>query len=229
MRKSDFIYKTIQLILYIMLAAACILVIILDPEIFRQAFSDFKILLLGILLLGVLIVSFIFIYRDFHFFRSYKKDIRALDYAVRSDPVSGLANRFSCDAMIEKYMDTPLPEDLGCIMLDLKTGNINQLYGHVQGNNLIRDFANILKSISADLCFVGRNGGNKFMAFFEENSHENADQFLLRLNQRIETYNETPATYPIEYRYGMAFQDDDSVKTITDLVALANKRIFAKS
>ena len=229
MKKSDFIYKTIQLILYIILVGACILVIILDPEILRLAFSDFKILLLGVLLLGVLIVSFIFINKDLHFFRSYKRDFRELDYAVRSDPLSGLANRFSCDAIIEKYMDKPLPEDLGCIMLDLKTGNINQLYGHVQGNHLIRDFANILKSTSAGLCFVGRNGGNKFMAIFEENSRKNANQFLLRLDRRIAAYNETPATYPIEYRYGIAFQDDDSVKTITDLVALANKRISVKS
>lgn len=229
MKKSDFIYKTIQLILYIVITAVCLLVIIFDPEIFRLAVSDIKIFLLGALLFAILAASFIFISKDLRYFRSYKKNFRELDFAIRSDPLSGLANRFSCDAMIEKYLNKPLPEDLGCIMLDLKTDNVNQLYGHVQGNRLIKDFSNILKSASADLCFIGRNGGNKFMALFEENGRENADLFLQHLSRRIESYNETPDIYPIEYHYGIAFGDEESVKTITDLVSLANKLISENS
>ena len=48
-------------------------------------------------------ISFLFIFLDFTLYSTFKKDFKELDYAVSSDPVAGIANRFSCDAVIEKY------------------------------------------------------------------------------------------------------------------------------
>ena len=172
-------------------------------------------------------LSFLFIYRDFHYFTSSRKDYRELDYAVHSDPLSGLANRFSCDVMIEKYLDKPIPENLGCIMFDLTNiHDTNKHYGHLKGNQLIRDFSSILHLASTNMCFVGRNGGNKFLALFEDGNTYKMDSFLKKLDQKIQLYNQDPASsLLIEYRYGIAFHEGEEVKTITDLIALSNRRI----
>lgn len=227
MKKSDFIYKTIQLILFILLAAGCLCIILFDQRVYHLVAADPAVRMLCIFLWLTLALSFVFIYRDFHYFSSSHKDYRELDYAVHSDPLSGIANRFSCDVMIEKYLDKPIPENLGCIMFDLTNiHDTNKHYGHVQGNQLIRDFSNILHLASTNMCFVGRNGGNKFLALFEDGNAYKMDNFLKKLNQKVQHYNQDPASsLLIEYRYGVAFHEGEEIKTITDLIALSNRRI----
>ncbi|MCI8586789.1 MAG: diguanylate cyclase [Lachnospiraceae bacterium] len=227
MKKTDFIYKTIQLILFILLTACCLGVILFDQRVYHLVASDPAFRMLCIFLWLALGLSFLFIYRDFHYFTSSRKDYRELDYAVHSDPLSGLANRFSCDVMIEKYLDKPIPENLGCIMFDLTNiHDTNKHYGHLKGNQLIRDFSSILHLASTNMCFVGRNGGNKFLALFEDGNTYKMDSFLKKLDQKIQLYNQDPASsLLIEYRYGIAFHEGEEVKTITDLIALSNRRI----
>ena len=189
MKKLD-IFKTSQLIVYIVLALACAGLILLNPDLYHMIGEDSRVRLICGLVWFVFLISFLFILLDFNLLSSWKKDYRELDYAVHSDPVAGIANRFSCDALIEKYLDKPLPENMGCVMFDLTNiAEINQQYGHIQGNMLIRDFSNILRITSLNLCFVGRNGGNKFIALFEDTDMEKINTFLLRVRQKTDEHN----------------------------------------
>ena len=145
---------------------------------------------------------------------------------MHSDPVAGIANRYSCDALIEKYLDRPLPDTLGCIMFYVTyIKEINTLYGHLQGNAVIRDFSNILKLASVNMCFVGRNGGNKFLAIFEDTTPEQMDAFLRLVNQRVSAYNSMAEQLPLKYAYGRAYHEGAQIRTITQLISLANQRI----
>ena len=103
MKKFD-LFKTIQLILFIALAAAGLYIIFTDHELYQMIANNTHIRLLCILLWAALVLSFLFIFMDFSLFSSFKKDYRELDYAISSDPVSGIANRYSCDNVIEKYL-----------------------------------------------------------------------------------------------------------------------------
>ena len=96
----------------------------------------------------------------------------------------------------------------------------------MQGNILIRDFSNILHLTSLDLCFVGRNGGNKFLALFEDCSQEKLQLFLDRVQQKTDAHNAREGAYPIVYQYGIAFEDGEAAPTITELIALSNQRIY---
>lgn len=229
MKKLD-IAKTIQLIVFIIVALVCAVLILLNPELYHMIAADSRVRLICGLLWLVLFISFLFIFLDFSLLSSWKKDFRELNYAVHSDPVAGIANRFSCDAIIEKYLDQPLPENMGCVMFDLTNiSEINKDYGHIQGNILIRDFSNILRMTSLNLCFVGRNGGNKFIALFEDTDRERIDMFLSRVEQKVAEHNAIANAYPIKYRYGIAFHDGVATPTVTDLIALSFKRINQSS
>jgi len=219
-------FKTVELILYILIAAGVLALIILRPGLYHQIAADSSMKLLCAALWAVMLVSFIFIFIDFSFFLGYRKEYREMDYAIHSDPVSGLANRFSCDMVVEQYLDKPLPADMGCIMLDISNiQDINRLYGHLQGNMAIRDFSNILQIASENLCFVGRNGGNKFLAIFENASSESMSLFLERVAEKTRAHNSNIKNGSIEYRYGTAFHEGADVKDITALIALSNSRI----
>lgn len=223
------IIKTIQLVLFIVLAVACLAVVLISPDVFHLVANDANYRLICILLWVTLAISFIFIFLDFSTLSSYKRDFSELDYAVHSDPVAGIANRYSCDALIEQYLDKPLDKNFGCVMFDLTNlKEINQVYGHTQGNAIIREFSTILRMTAVDLCFVGRNGGNKFMALFEKGSMEKILFFLTRVKQKVDLHNQTNPNCRIEYMYGVAFNEGESIHTITELIALSNKRIYQK-
>ncbi len=219
--------KTIQLICLAALAIASAVVICLNKGLYHTIATDTGVKLMCCMLWLALVTSFIFIFLDLHIFGTFKSDYRELDYAVHSDPVAGIANRYSSDSIIEKYLDKALPEGLGCIMIELSNiQETNKLYGHLAGNQLIRDFSTVLKIAAVNLCFAARNGGNKFLIIFEECSDEKIDMFLARVNQKVGAHNSEPGTHPIEYKLGIAFNENpEVVRTITDLIALSDRRI----
>ena len=226
MKKFD-IFKTVQLLIFVALAGLGLFLILTDSRLYQLVATDSQIRTLCILLWAALGLSFLFIFMDFTLFSSFKREYRELDFAVHSDPVSGIANRNSCDALIEKYLDKPLPENLGCIMFDLTNiKEINEAHGHIQGNALIRDFSSILQSTSMNLCFVGRNCVNKFLAIFEDCTEEKLNSFLDLVDAKVDQHNSSEGSFPIAYCYGIAFHEDSSVSTITDLISLSNRRIY---
>ncbi len=221
-------YKTIQLIMCIIIAAAGIVFITTNSDLFHIIANDPGVRALCIALWVLLVVSFFFIFLDFRTFAKTVQSIHELDYSVHSDPSTGLANRYSCDMIIEKYLDKELPNGIGCIMFDIiNIQQVNRQFGHIAGNAAIKDFSNILLNAAANLCFVGRNGGNKFMAIFEDYNKENINLFLSIIETNVVEHNKVAGAYPIEYKYGIALAGESSAQMITELIAEANSRIYA--
>lgn len=111
MKKFD-ILKTVQLVIFLLLAGGSLFKILTDSRLYHLVTTDPQIRALCIFLWLALVLSFLFIFLDFSHFSSFKKEYKELDFAVSSDPVAGIANRYSCDAFIEKYTDKPLPDNM---------------------------------------------------------------------------------------------------------------------
>lgn len=222
------IFKTVQLFVFIAITVFCLYKVISDPDIYYFVAINPDIRLICGFLWAVLGISFLCMFFDFSLFSSYKKELRELSRVVHSDHLAGIPNRYSCDSVIEKYFDKPLPCTLGCIMFDITNiREINSLYGHSEGNKAIKSFSNILRIASIDLCFVGRNGGNKFMALFEDGSDEKLNLFLDRVAQKVEEHNLDNKICSVEYLCGSAFNEPaGTVSSVTELIALANSRIY---
>jgi len=230
MKKRFELIKTLQLILFIAVAATGLYVIITDEKLYQMVGRDPSVRILCFLLWLTLGLSFIGIFWDLSTHSSYKKDYRELDFAVYNDHIAGIANRYSCDAMIEKYLDRPLPDTLGCVMLDIvNIRDINDAHGHLAGNEAIQEFSNFLRIASLGLCFVGRNGGNKFMALFEDCDESRINTFMTRVARQVETYNTTSGMPAIEYRTGRALSRDEHMDSITQLIALSDRRLTLKT
>ena len=119
-----------------------------------------------------------------------------------------------------------LPEDIGCVMIDLSNlPEINSLYNHTVGNKLLKDFSSILSTAAVSLCFVGRNGGNKFLAIFENCTADKIQTFLDRIEDRVAQHNQAPEAISMEYHTGVALNTEEHLEQITRLIALANNRI----
>jgi hypothetical protein len=107
LKKKFEIIKTLQLVLYFLITAVGLIVLFTNDELYQAVGHNSSIRLLCVLLWIALAVSYLFVFWDFSTHNALKKDYRELDYAVYNDRLSGIANRYSCDAMIAKYMDNP--------------------------------------------------------------------------------------------------------------------------
>lgn len=80
----------------------------------------------------------------------------------KSDPLTGLLNRVS----MEDYVNNLIEEKafFNFVMLDLDHfKSINDTFGHIIGDSVIREVAKILKSVIKDIGEAGRLGGDEFV------------------------------------------------------------------
>lgn len=219
-------FKIVQLVLLIILTAVS-LYMLMQPEVKQYIFDSTPATVLFIIVWAVLLVTFVFLLIDFSLISSMKMTYHNLYDVAYSDPLSGIPNRFSCDTIIEKYYDKKLPDDIACVMIDLSNlPEINTLYDHRTGNKVLKDFSGILSTAAVSLCFVGRNGGNKFLAIFENCTDEKLNTFLDRVTDRVDQYNQASDSISMEYRIGKAMNRDEHLEQITKLISLANSRIL---
>ena len=230
MNKKFEIFKTCQLVLFLAVAGLGLYQIFSDGELYALIGHNTSVKLMCALFWVALVAAFICIYWDFATHSAIKKSLSNLDYAVYNDTIAGIANRYSCDAVIEKYIDKKLPDTLGCMMLDISNlKQINDAYGHRAGNELIQEFGNIIYAASVDNCFVGRNGGNKFMALFENCTLEKMDLFESEVEKRVSRHNQSQENARIEFSVGRALSAVDKAESITALISLADRRMLAKT
>ena len=218
-------FKLVQLTILIILTLFSFY-LLMQPDIKQYIFSSTPATILFIMVWIVLLVNFIFLLIDFNLISSIKLNYHNLYDVAYADQLSGIPNRFSCDTIIEKYYDNLLPEDIGCVMIDLTNlPEVNSLYNHTVGNKLLKDFSSILSTAAVSLCFVGRNGGNKFLAIFENCTGEKIQTFLDRIEDRVSQHNQAPDSISIEYQIGTALNSEEHLDQITRLISLANNRI----
>ena len=87
-------YKTVQLVLFIMVAVIAIAWIFPNYDVYHEVAVNPTLKMLAGSLWAVLLLSFVFILLDYFFFFNHLKEYKEMDLAVHSDPVSGIANRF---------------------------------------------------------------------------------------------------------------------------------------
>ncbi|MDO5475843.1 MAG: diguanylate cyclase [Eubacteriales bacterium] len=234
MKRFEWI-KTIQLGIYFLLTVIALVTIFRDDALYQTIASDPHVRLLCGILWILMGLSFVFMFLDFGSYTDLKRENLALDQAIYSDTLTGVANRYSCDAYIAQYLHRKMPKEMGCVTLDLvNLTEINREYGHEGGDEAIREFSEILTEAArikgapdgASNCFIGRNGGNKFLAIFRTCSKELLSDFLLEV-EHLEEKRQSEGKPPLRYQVGVAFDEDSSVKTLVDLVALSDRRALA--
>jgi diguanylate cyclase (GGDEF)-like protein len=105
------------------------------------------------------------------------------------DNLTGMLNRRSFDELSPKALQRNAPENafLGIAVIDIDHfKQYNDLYGHLAGDEIIRQVANVLKSCvrnSADLVF--RVGGEEFVIMLTLTSPDDLQQVLDRLVNEV--------------------------------------------
>ena len=103
--------------------------------------------------------------------------------------------------------------------------DLSSKYGRAAGDEVLKNFAMILKSFGDLYGFVGYNGGGVFYAFFPDCSPVKLDVILKAIGRQVEKYNQMNPNFEIHALCGKAVSGADGVFEVRDLLRLAMTRM----
>lgn len=143
------------------------------------------------------------------------------------DQMTLLPNRWSCDRKIEYHKNFSKLPALLCVSIDLNNlKQINDTYGHAKGDRLIVTFSEILRETCSPCGFIGRNGGDEFLGFFENFDREKEAILLDKMAKAVLERNEEPGAPTVSFSYGSALSSEHDGANIYELLTTADKRMY---
>lgn len=111
-----------------------------------------------------------------------------------TDELTGILNRRGIldylKHALAAHQDQPLL--LSVLLLDIDWfKRINDTYGHLVGDHILKEFAQILKTYLRDTDVIGRYGGEEFLVVFPHTSKDEAHGIAERLRQHVASHTFT--------------------------------------
>ena len=126
---------------------------------------------------------------------------------VYLDHLTGVFNRRQMDIhLADRVRMAREGRPLSCILLDINHFKaINDTYGHVAGDDALKDASVILQSSIRKGDFLARYGGDEFVILTDIDNDETLQMMLLRIRENTVAFNETKdMPYKIRFSAGCA-------------------------
>jgi len=154
-----------------------------------------------------------------------------LQFLAYHDPLTALLNRRVMENILEREFlrSQRYLTDLLLIFLDLDNFKaINDEYGHDYGDKALVHFAAALAGLKRHTDIAARFAGDEFVIILPSTGSDNGETFITRLTDFLDT---TPVTkdhpsFFIKFSFGIASALEKEVKSPSDLLKLADKRLY---
>jgi diguanylate cyclase (GGDEF)-like protein len=136
-----------------------------------------------------------------------------------TDPLTALPNRRNFDMFInaEIKRSERYHRPFSILMIDFDDfKNYNDQFGHIAGDKILQRFSQLMKETIRDVDFLGRYGGDEFVAVLPETDHTFALEVAERMRKKIASQGIKPN---ITLSIGIASfpQDAKDKKNLTEL------------
>ncbi|MEG3757728.1 sensor domain-containing diguanylate cyclase [Pseudoalteromonas carrageenovora] len=114
------------------------------------------------------------------------------------------------------------------ILFDLnKFKQINDVYGHHEGDFVLTKFAQVMLSSFCDCEVIGRLGGDEFVVMLSDSGAKKADDALLCFTNAIEQTNSIiNKPYNIDYSFGVVNFTYNTDKTVVEMIQDADTAMY---
>ena len=158
------------------------------------------------------------------------REAQAYAQAAVIDPVSGLFNRRHFQARLDEELHRAIRQltSVGLLMVDLDGfKSINDRFGHVAGDLVIRDISEILRRSVRIFDVCTRFGGEEFAVMMPGGSLESAVALAERIRHRVEAYQRSEpdlSTLRVTASIGVAVAPPGV--TARDLIERADRALY---
>ncbi len=150
-----------------------------------------------------------------------------------TDTVTGLYNRRFMAARLDREIKRSLRygHSLGLLMLDLDDfKSINDSYGHLFGDHVLKKIAIALTAACREIDFVGRFGGDEFIVLLPETMEDKAAVVASRVADRIDCLRlrapePDSGEVKVSASLGRATFPGDG-RTANELISMADKALY---
>lgn len=168
--------------------------------------------------IDIVILVFMILYELLKALR-YAKANRELKSKIYLDEATGLPNKNKC----EEILTLEAEQNMAICVFDLNNLRIiNNQQGHERGDLYIRSFAKSLRKGVDENQFVGRCGGDEFIAFFKNVTKEDVKRNLENIKKECAKCSEIPLSYAADF----AYSNDFSKLTMRELFCQADKNMY---
>lgn len=143
-----------------------------------------------------------------------------------TDALTQIGNRAMCEKIFHEHDIEKKPATI--INFDLNHfKEVNDAYGHSVGDQLLIAFAQILQENYSEKGFVGRMGGDEFIAVLDNNDASYVKKTISSLLKRIEQFNKTEnQPYTISVAYGFCTNKDHIDVSLWELYQNSDQKMY---
>lgn len=150
---------------------------------------------------------------------------KVLEQKAYIDLHTGLPNKSRCEELLNEVKF--ITEPTACLMFDLNNlKHVNDTMGHSVGDQLIANFARLLRNAVPAKDFVGRYGGDEFIAVLYNTDRRGIKNVLLALQEDVDVFNSHDRGEPISFAWGWALSSDYSHCTLQTLFDAVDKYMY---
>ena len=151
---------------------------------------------------------------------------RILQKKVYLDEATGLPNKNKCEEILDSA-ESAGTENIAVCVFDLNNlRTINNNLGHEKGDEYIRSFAILLREAVPQEQFVGRDGGDEFIAVLKGLDDQGIRDCLQGIRNHTDEYSRSHPEMPVSYAVGYASMADFEGSTLRDLFRYADKNMY---
>jgi two-component system cell cycle response regulator len=160
-------------------------------------------------------------------------DNARLEQLAQTDPLTQLLNRRALTERITAEMERALRYDssMALLMIDLDHfKKVNDTYGHLVGDDVLRDVAALLTATIRTTDMVARYGGEEFLVLLPETDDAGAESFAERIREAIEQHafggraDQIPLN--LTTSVGVATFPAARIESVEDLFARADAALY---
>lgn len=153
------------------------------------------------------------------------KKNKILEQRAYLDVHTGLPNKSKCEELLHDMR--LITEPVACVMFDLNNlKKANDTMGHSAGDQLIANFARILRNVVPAKDFVGRYGGDEFIAVIYDTDKEHVQEILNQLQEEVDQFNMNRKSIPISFAQGCGISTDYKECTLRTLFDKADYYMY---
>jgi diguanylate cyclase (GGDEF)-like protein len=147
------------------------------------------------------------------------------------DPLTEIYNRRSLDTVVDRYMSHARRRKvpLTFLMVDMdKFKEINSRFGHLTGDLVLAEAANVLKCSIRGTDAVIRYGGDEFLILLADTTLEGAEHVISRISSHLAEWNAAKHVGNLNLAMSVGAAEWQDGQTLDQVLDIADRRMYER-